>query len=253
MIDNLDIDIESMECDANQLETSNGKASPSNKLVHQAEPEVAQQVPRSKPEILKRRKEQSLKHPNKNIKENRKRQRERTKSKYRAKSSLMNEQHNKTSSTDKEDRSEEIVDLVKDRENQPDRGDKLEFNKNIFIDLVWEVMDGMYKNDVDLKIKQKAVYFMQHLWEEYLIFWFSQLDKISQFAKHKTVMKTDFELYHMLINRVLNYDHLSFVAVIIKTSENSQIAEGSELPTLAQQDLSEKERNKQTELENKQC
>ena len=66
-MDNLDIDIESTECDANQLEDPNGKASPSNKLAHQVEPEVAQQVPKNESEILKRRKEQSLEHQNKNI------------------------------------------------------------------------------------------------------------------------------------------------------------------------------------------
>ena len=82
-MDNLDIDIESTECDANQLEDPNGKASSSNKLAHQAEPEVAQQVPKNESEILKRRKEQSLEHQNKNIKRNRKRKRERTKDKYR--------------------------------------------------------------------------------------------------------------------------------------------------------------------------
>ena len=105
----------------------------------------------------------------------------------------------------------------------------------------------MYKNDVSVKLKPKAVYFIQHLCEEYLVFWLSQLDKISQFAKRKTVMKTDFELYHMLINRLLNYDHLSFVADIIKASQNLQIAKCPELPAPTQQDLSEKEKNEQIE------
>ena len=129
MMDNLDIDIESTECDANQFEDPNGKASPSNKLAHQAEPEVAQQVPKNESEILKRRKEQSLEHQNKNIKRNRKRKRERTKDKYRekkfkAKNSLMNGQPNTTNSANKVNSPEEIVDLVKGQEKQLDRGDR---------------------------------------------------------------------------------------------------------------------------------
>ena len=42
-------------------------------------------------------------------------------------------------------------------------------------------------------------------------------------------MKADFELYRMLIDRLLNYDHLSFIKDIVKASENTEIIENLEL------------------------
>ena len=49
-------------------------------------------------------------------------------------------------------------------------------------------------------------------------------------------MKADFDLYHILINRLLSYDHLSFIKDIIKTSENLQIIEDPKLPELIKSD-----------------
>ena len=42
-------------------------------------------------------------------------------------------------------------------------------------------------------------------------------------------MKADFELYRMLIDRLLNYDHLSIIKDIVKASENTEIIENLEL------------------------
>ena len=50
-------------------------------------------------------------------------------------------------------------------------------------------------------------------------------------------MKADFELYRMLINRLLNYDHLSFIKDIVKASENTEIIEILELHDQAKSDL----------------
>ena len=51
------------------------------------------------------------------------------------------------------------------------------------------------------------------------------LNEISTFDKHKTLLKKDFELYSILINRLLKYENLSFIKGIIKIPENSQISE----------------------------
>ena len=112
----------------------------------------------------------------------------------------------------------------------------MEFKKSDFANFVYDTRDDMYKSGEKVKIKRMAVYFIQYIWEEYLEFWFSQLDRISQFAQRKTVMKADFEVYHILINRIFNYDHLSFIKDIIKTSENLQIIEDPKLPELIKSD-----------------
>ena len=56
MKDNIDIDIEPSVSDTSQIEDQYGKTSPSNWLVHHAEPEMAQQEPPRKQKALKERK-----------------------------------------------------------------------------------------------------------------------------------------------------------------------------------------------------
>ena len=98
----------------------------------------------------------------------------------------------------------------------------LVMNKKWFSAFVHDFIAELFKNNKPLKFKKKAIYFIHHLSEEYLVFWFSQLEKISEFSKRKTVMKADCELYDLLINRLLQFDNLCFIKKILKRAEISQ-------------------------------
>ena len=63
-------------------------------------------------------------------------------------------------------------------------------------------------------------------------------------------MKEDLELYHMLIDRLLNCDHLNFIKVIVKVSENTEIIENLELYDQAKLDPLEVVINKKAAFEN---
>ena len=54
------------------------------------------------------------------------------------------------------------------------------------------------------------------------------LNEISTFGKRKTLLKKNFELYSILINRLLNFKILIFIKGIFKIPENSQISENKE-------------------------
>ena len=101
---------------------------------------------------------------------------------------------------------------------------KLEMNNKWFKELVEETIDEMYDPNERITFKKKAVYLLQHLCEEYLVFWFLQLAEISEFAHRQTLMKADFELYLTLIHRLMQYDNLSFISEILKKLEDPQIA-----------------------------
>ena len=101
---------------------------------------------------------------------------------------------------------------------------KLIFNKQKFRDFAFEVIGEIAKENVGIKFKAKSIYLIQHICEEYLVFWFSQIELISEFAKRKTVMKADSVLYDILIHRLLSYDNLTFIKEILKDTENSQLA-----------------------------
>ena len=99
---------------------------------------------------------------------------------------------------------------------------KLILHKQLFRDVFQESHDKISKEISKIKFKDKSIYFIQHISEEYLVFWFSQIELISEFAKRKTVMKVDFEQYDLLIHRLLNYDNLAFIKEIWKDTSNSQ-------------------------------
>ena len=85
MKDNIGINIEPSESDTSRVEDQYGKASPSNKLIHQAEPEMEYQVPQREQKALIERKEHNPEQLSKGPTKKRKRKRERAKDKYRAK------------------------------------------------------------------------------------------------------------------------------------------------------------------------
>ena len=99
---------------------------------------------------------------------------------------------------------------------------KLILHKLLFRDVFQETHDEISKEISKIKFKDKSIYFIQHICEEYLVFWFSQIELISEFAKRKTVMKVDSELYDLLIHRLLNYDNLAFIKEIWKDTANPQ-------------------------------
>ena len=91
---------------------------------------------------------------------------------------------------------------------------KLILHKQLFRDDFQETHDEISKEISKFKFKEKSIYFIQHICEEYLVFWFLQIELISEFAKSKTVMKVDSELYELLIHLLLNYDNLAFIKEI---------------------------------------
>ena len=128
MIDNIENETSATEHEENLHETQDGKAPSPNKLDHQAEPEVAQQVPGEMPEsAIKRMPSRGPSNPKKEG--NRKRARKRTKDKYREKqlkikSARINEQPNTVDFINSENNQEDIVDLMEGKENQQEKIDK---------------------------------------------------------------------------------------------------------------------------------
>ena len=74
---------------------------------------------------------------------------------------------------------------------------KLEFNKKAFFENFEEIINDILEDNKEVMIRKKIWFLIQHLWEEYMIFWFSQLNKIWEFADRKTIMAVDFKLYHL--------------------------------------------------------
>ena len=68
---------------------------------------------------------------------------------------------------------------------------KLILHKQPFRDVFQETHYYISKEISKIKFKDKSIYFIQHICEEYLVFWFSQIELISEFVKRKTVMKKD--------------------------------------------------------------
>ena len=62
-----------------------------------------------------------------------------------------------------------------------------------------------------------------------MVFCFSQLVRISEFANRQTIMKPDFKLYHMVIKRLLYFDNLSSIREMRKRDENSERVEKPDL------------------------
>ena len=60
---------------------------------------------------------------------------------------------------------------------------KIEFNKRDFATIINDLKEEMDPHIKLMRIKKKAVYFIQYLWEKYLVFWFSQLNETSTFDK----------------------------------------------------------------------
>ena len=60
---------------------------------------------------------------------------------------------------------------------------KLEFNKKSFFEFFEEIINDILKDNKEVMFRKKAWYLIQHLWEKYMIFWFSQQNKIWEFAE----------------------------------------------------------------------
>ena len=156
---------------------------------------------------------------------NRRIKRKRSKAKYsekrlKVKMARSNELQNAINFINTEDKPEDVIDQMKGKENNQVKGDKREKSSVKLEKISFEDETKFYlRREVILnwnsirmiflilclqplmifirvmrknRIKWKAVYFIQHIWEEYLIFWLSQLDKISLFARIKKVMKAFF-------------------------------------------------------------
>ena len=95
-------------------------------------------------------------------------------------------------------------------------------NKNWFRELFEVTIDGMHDPNEHIAFKQKAVYFLQHLCEEYLVFWFLQLDEISEFVHRQTIIMMDFGLQCTLIHRLMHNDNLSSTTKFLKKDVNPQ-------------------------------
>ena len=52
-----------------------------------------------------------------------------------------------------------------------------------------------------------------------------QLNKIWNFGDRKTIMAVDFKLYHLLIDRILRYDSLSYIKRKLNITKGSQTIE----------------------------
>ena len=234
-----------------------GNTQPYNKLEIKAQTEMAVQVPRSKPATPQKWNDQKEKLEDWNKEVSNKRKRVRSKSKYKNKRLKIKEKNNEDDhdqAKNEETKGDEelIIDLKNtDHKKQlPNLNEscnsrnfskfsldeqekilsvknsyfKLIFNKQKFRDFAFEVIGEIAKENVGIKFKAKSIYLIQHICEEYLVFWFSQIELISEFAKRKTVMKADSVLYDILIHRLLSYDNLTFIKEILKDTENSQSA-----------------------------
>ena len=102
---------------------------------------------------------------------------------------------------------------------------KLEFNKKAFFEIFEEIINDILEDNKEVMIRKKVWFLIQHLWEEYMIFWFSQLNKIWEFADRKTIMAVDFKLYYLLIDRNFRYDNLSYIKGMLNRTEDSQAIE----------------------------
>ena len=257
MANDLDSKPEEPKSDEVKIVTSDGKATPPNKFAQQAQPVAEQQVPRSEPEIVGTKSIASPKSsiPNKN--NGRKRKRESSKRKYiekRLKDRESNNEENPIPTRIMASYSDQhkVIDLSQEngskneergwRDNFLSKSYKFSFeeemriskskvkyhtlvlNKKVFLRLVREVIESLWGRSDSIRIKPKAVYFIQKLWEEYLVFYYSQLNEISTFAKHKTVMNQDFDIYNLLISRLLNHDDLAFINDIIKIQKHSRLS-----------------------------
>ena len=101
----------------------------------------------------------------------------------------------------------------------------LEFNKKTFFEFFEEIINDILKKNKEVMFRKKAWYLIQHLWEEYMIFWFSHLNKIWEFPDRKTIMAVYFKLYHLLIYPILRYDNLSYIKGMLNRTEGSQAIE----------------------------
>ena len=248
-----------VEEDETQENKNNGNPSPSNKLLKQAETEMALQVPCSESETGRKRDKKKRQRRTSNTNSS-KRKRNRSKSKYRYKKQKLNnwnEDDKRTSANSIDTRADETETVylekegISNEESKDKPGSlsmkftkfsfdkeekilsakgsyfKLVFNKNAFREFIKELRLDLLKVNERIKFKSRAKYIIQHLCEEYLVFWFSQLTKISEFAHRKTIMKVDSELYNLLINRLLQYDNLSFIKEIPKGEEGRQPIDNS--------------------------
>ena len=121
MKDNINIYIEPSVSNTSQVEDQYGKESSSNKLFHQAELEMAQQVPQREQKALKMKKIQNIqaKVQLKTGREKGIEQKTNIEQRgLRQRILLSTDSQTQQSSTNKDSNPEEIVDLVKDQKNQ---------------------------------------------------------------------------------------------------------------------------------------
>ena len=102
---------------------------------------------------------------------------------------------------------------------------KLEFNKKAFFEIFEEIINDILEDNKEVMIRKKVWFLIQLLWEKYIIFWFSQLNKIWEFAYRKTIIAVDFKLDHLLINRILKHDNLSYIKGMLNRTEDSKAIE----------------------------
>ena len=71
---------------------------------------------------------------------------------------------------------------------------KLEFNKSFSSEFFEEIINDILEDNKEVMFRKKAWYLIQHLWEKYMILWFSQQNKIWEFTERKTIIEVDFKL-----------------------------------------------------------